>query len=301
MSMLSRFQGNDSRLVEALGRQVVLCGNPSAVQEVARVVALSELEPGDTLIHQDATDTDVYFVLSGGFRVFVNGREVATRKAGQHLGEMAVIDPGSRRTATVIASEKSVVAKLSEQDFLRIADQHPALWRAVALELCHRLDERRRFHATPNKKPIVFIGSSTESRAVAEAIKAAIPSDVATCTLWSHDVFGVSSFPIDDLETAVAVADFAVLVMADDDRVRSRRREQDAPRDNVVFELGLFMGGLSRKRVFLITPEDVDVKIPSDLLGINRLKNYVPNAAGVPDVSAGVDQLIAKILDAKPK
>jgi CRP/FNR family transcriptional regulator, cyclic AMP receptor protein len=53
--------------------------------------------------------------------------------------------------------------------------------------------------------------------------------------------------------------------------VTSRDKEQVAPRDNVVFELGLFMGCLDRSRVFLIKENGRDVKIPTDLLGITPI------------------------------
>jgi predicted nucleotide-binding protein len=59
--------------------------------------------------------------------------------------------------------------------------------------------------------------------------------------------------------------------MAPDDKVISRKIESGAPRDNAVFELGLFMGALSRNRTFLLTPKGVGVKIPSDLLGLTPL------------------------------
>jgi len=76
---------------------------------------------------------------------------------------------------------------------------------------------------------------------IAEAISTRIPVDLAIVQLWTHDVFGPSRFPIEDLEAQLDRADFAVLVLRPDDRVESRGKEHDAPRDNVVFELGLFM------------------------------------------------------------
>ena len=43
------------------------------------------------------------------------------------------------------------------------------------------------------------------------------------------------------------------------------------PRDNVIFELGLLMGALGRERVFILKPRNVDIRIPSDLLGVTWL------------------------------
>jgi tetratricopeptide (TPR) repeat protein len=49
-----------------------------------------------------------------------------------------------------------------------------------------------------------------------------------------------------------------------------RGRTKLAVRDNVIFELGLFIGKLGRERVFIIIPQNNEkLHIPSDLLGIN--------------------------------
>ncbi len=97
-------------------------------------------------------------------------------------------------------------------------------------------------------------------------------------------------------------ADFAALILAGDDRVISRDVTSDAPRDNVIFELGLFMGALGRSRTFLIHPRGVNLKIPTDLIGITPLV-YEPVLE--EDISASVgpacNELRAAILTAGPR
>jgi hypothetical protein len=62
--------------------------------------------------------------------------------------------------------------------------------------------------------------------------------------------------------------DFAILILTPDDAVTSRDAESFGPRDNVIFELGLFIGTLGRSRTFLLHQADSALKIPSDLAGV---------------------------------
>jgi predicted nucleotide-binding protein len=193
------------------------------------------------------------------------------------------------------------VAYVDEKTFSQMADNNPRLWRALAVELCRRLNERRKFHAEPNSKPFLFIGSSKEQLPVAEALALGLPPAIVSVTLWSDGVFGASSFAIESLETQIGIADFAVLVVGADDQVTSRGVASDAPRDNVVFELGLFMGALSRSRTFLLTPMGRKVKIPTDLLGLTTLQ-FDPAASNPADmVKTAIDDLTKIIADKGPK
>ncbi len=73
------------------------------------------------------------------------------------------------------------------------------------------------------------------------------------------------------METQLACSDFAALILAPDDVVTSRENTVAAPRDNVVFELGMFIGALGHARTFLIQPLDAEVKIPTDPMGFTPL------------------------------
>jgi CRP/FNR family transcriptional regulator, cyclic AMP receptor protein len=294
-TLLTRFEGDSGRrrLTTALQGQVILLGNTAACDEAVLYCKVRELDANEILIRQDGVDNDIYFVLSGAFGVIVNGRRVATRRVSQHLGEMAIVDPAARRSATVIALEPSMVAHMTETEFLALADRFPAIWRLLARELSRRLDERRKFHAEPNEKPILFIGSSSEQLPFAEAFARRVPPDLAAVTVWNKGVFGASRFPIEDLEAQIRAADFALLVAGGDDEVRSRGTVSSAPRDNVIFELGLFMGALSRERTFILTPRGMAIKLPTDLLGITHLR-FDPAAA---DHSAGVQGAVAELAE----
>ena len=128
--------------------------------------------------------------------------------------------------------------------------------------------QQRDAEALPPRKPRVFIGSSTEGKPIAEEIQLGL-KDVAECTIWSQGVFGVSQGYLESLVKATGNFDFAVLVATPDDAQTKRGKRLPSPRDNVVFELGLFMGALGRDRTCLVYCSDRPIDLPSDLAGMS--------------------------------
>lgn len=116
-------------------------------------------------------------------------------------------------------------------------------------------------------KPRVFIGSSVEGLPVAEAIQLGLEYD-AECTMWSQGVFGLSQGTLESLLRAVKDFDFAILVLTPDDLVHKRGISRNSPRDNVLFELGLFMGALGRERTYIVRCRDEAIDLPTDLAGV---------------------------------
>ena len=120
-------------------------------------------------------------------------------------------------------------------------------------------------------KPRVFVGSSSESKPVAERLQ----RNLVECSnpiLWNDAPgFEASRTTIEALEAEIESSDFAVFVFAPDDVTTSRGAQQPATRDNVLFEFGLFLGKLGRTRVFGIACSNpgTPIKVPSDLLGVN--------------------------------
>jgi Predicted nucleotide-binding protein containing TIR-like domain len=129
--------------------------------------------------------------------------------------------------------------------------------------------------ARPERKPKIFVGCSTEATRAAQAVQNNLRF-VAFTKIWSQNTFQPSHFTIEDLIKDAPKYDFAVFILAPDDITLSRDAQQHAPRDNVIFETGLFMGVLGRDRVFLIKQGDMQVKLPSDLLGVNPVDYVVP-------------------------
>jgi predicted nucleotide-binding protein len=299
MKMISRFRGKENldRFIAALRKQVIIQGDETLATELSDKAKPLQLESGDELIVQDGVDDEIYFILAGELSIVVNGRAVAIRKSGEHVGEMALIDPSARRSASVVAIKQTVVAKISGASFRSLADKHPQVWRIIAEELGERLRQRNRFVPSTNLHPVLFIGSSKESLPIAETIESGLGSEDCEVRLWTNEVFSPSQFPITDLEKQIREVDFAALVLGPDDEVLSRNQKSDAPRDNVIFELGLFMGALSHERTFMIVPQGHDIKIPTDLLGLTPISYKPGDPDDLPALIAPVCNKLRRIIN----
>lgn len=116
-------------------------------------------------------------------------------------------------------------------------------------------------------RPRAFIGSSSEALPIARAIQELL-DPVAECTIWNQGVFAPSNTTIDSLQDARLLYDFAIVVVTPDDITTKRGVAAPAPRDNLLFELGLFAGALGRARTFLVLPAEARPRLPSDLSGV---------------------------------
>ncbi len=253
-SIIPRFVGSAGRanLRAAVCAQQSVAGDMALARRLIGAGALHEYPPGKTIVTQGDADNDMYMILSGSIRVLINRREIAVRSSGTHVGEMALLDPTARRSATLVARERTVALKLPEAAVTRIGAAYPGLWRRLAVEIATRLRERTKFIREPNVLPTVFIGSSSEAIAEATHLNRSLSRRDLTCRLWTQGVFQLSQTTIEDLVRASHECDFAVLFLTPDDMTASRGRRKSAPRDNVVFELGLFMGAIGRDRTFIV-------------------------------------------------
>ena len=116
-------------------------------------------------------------------------------------------------------------------------------------------------------KPKVFIGSSTEGLEVARGVELQLKHD-AEVTVWKDGVFGLGKGTLESLVLALDEFDFAILVLSPDDMMVSRDETFQSPRDNILLELGMFIGRLGRERTFIVFNRDKDLKLPSDLAGV---------------------------------
>jgi parallel beta-helix repeat protein len=122
---------------------------------------------------------------------------------------------------------------------------------------------------TSNNLPTIFIGSSAEASEQTQTLARLLEDSREVTVLPWYSAFDFGFAAIEDLARRLDEVDFAAFIMRADDQVQRREQIHGVTRDNVVFELGLFMGRLKRDRTFLLVEEGV--ALPSDLRGVTVL------------------------------
>jgi hypothetical protein len=146
----------------------------------------------------------------------------------------------------------------------------------------------------------VFIGSSKEGIPVARSLAANFEHDNdIVVTIWTAARFRLGESTLVSLEQGLAQYDFGIFVFTPDDVTSKRGKEYPAPRDNVVFELGMFLGRLGRTRCCAVRPRDVDLHIATDLSGITLAEYSAGKFTDSPEaaVSDAAEKIRRQIRD----
>ncbi|WP_419909901.1 TIR domain-containing protein [Hoeflea sp.] len=114
-----------------------------------------------------------------------------------------------------------------------------------------------------NKRPDIFLGYCSEASGPAAEIQLRLEKDGAKVHNWSMDFQSGASI-LEEIQNAMAVCSRGVFVFSEDDPLESPS-EMAAPRDNVVFEAGAFIGVKGPKNCLIVRVGDA--KMPADLGG----------------------------------
>ena len=124
-------------------------------------------------------------------------------------------------------------------------------------------------------KPRIFLGSSGAQKKLLQALTRGL-EDVAQVEPWTTS-FNPGTSTLARLFELAHEVDFAAFVFARDDWTAASLAAapatpsgQASPRDNVVFEAGLFGGALGMHRTFILHASGS--KLPSDLLGFTCVR-----------------------------
>src|SRR5882724_843499 len=146
-------------------------------------------------------------------------------------------------------------------------------------------------------KPRIFLGSSGQRAQLVHALTRGL-AEVAEVEPWTT-VFNPGVSTLDRLVELTREVDFAAFVFAQDDWTANGASPdatsgQASPRDNVVFEAGLFGGALGIRRTFILHANGA--KLPTDLLGLTSIR-YDPDTT--PAIVRQINQKLRRAIDAE--
>ena len=129
-------------------RRVPLFANlpPAELKQVAAIADEHLFVDGEVIAQQDEPGDELYIIVSGEVRVTVRGggekeSELGVRRAGEYVGEMAVISRKPRMARLVATGDVRTLC-IEQKQFEGIMRERPETSLAVMRVLCDRLRER---------------------------------------------------------------------------------------------------------------------------------------------------------------
>jgi hypothetical protein len=146
-------------------------------------------------------------------------------------------------------------------------------------------------------KARIFLGSSGQQEKLLEALTRWL-REIADVDPWMT-VFNPGVSTLERLVELTREVDFAAFVFAQDDWTTKGASPDAAsgeasPRDNVVFEAGLFGGALGMRRTFILHANGA--KLPTDLVGLTSIR-YDPDTT--PAIVRQINQKLRKAIEAE--
>lgn len=136
----------------------------------------------------------------------------------------------------------------------------------------------------------ILILSSGEAENTARLLQVSL-AKWAYPEVWSQGLFEMTQTNIESLEKNMPLYDYCIILLTPDDISISKGKQEQTPRDNVIFELGLSTGILGRERTLIVKPKTSKVKIPTDLSGI-YIQEYNDS---MPNVTAALSIVSTRI------
>ena len=126
---------------------------------LAALLTFHDFKPGNIIFEEGDPGDSLHLLLEGEVEIVqaltlavgkssVDSREKSIVRLNSEsqtfFGEVGLLEEGGRRTATVRATQKCTMAKLSREDFLRLVDDDPVLGIRLLLNIAGVLCDRLR-------------------------------------------------------------------------------------------------------------------------------------------------------------
>jgi hypothetical protein len=152
------------------------------------------------------------------------------------------------------------IALMGSGELLALVNRTPDWLTSPAFQ--QRFDSWRR---EIERRPDVFLAYASEAKVTAQAINLYLRELGVTVKDWAMD-FQSAGTIMDEVEKAVDECRCGIFLFTESDKLDGDRPDRAAPRDNVVFEAGLFMRAKGKERTLII--REAGAKMPTDLGGV---------------------------------
>jgi CRP-like cAMP-binding protein len=110
----------------------------SELEELSEWFEVKSAAAETELIGEGTGGYSFFALADGQARVTANGKEIATLRAGDFFGEMALLD-GGRRTASVATTTPTIVYVMFGTEFRRLEHSHPEIVAQIRALMRERL------------------------------------------------------------------------------------------------------------------------------------------------------------------
>lgn len=110
----------------------------SVLNDLSALVTHHEFSKGELIIRKGDQGDSLYIIAGGKVRVHDDDLVVALLDDGSFFGEMSFLDT-SPRSMSVSAETNSLLYRISRDDFYRVFDQYPEVFRKIVSTLSQRL------------------------------------------------------------------------------------------------------------------------------------------------------------------
>ena len=113
--------------------------------KIAKAADRINMVAGTTIITQGTAGKQAFVLLSGSATVKRNGKKIATVQAGAIVGELSLLDRGSR-TATVVCDTDCELLVVDARHLFAVIDEVPAMAHKLLATLATRIRDLDRAH-----------------------------------------------------------------------------------------------------------------------------------------------------------
>ena len=121
------------------------------LRRISSLMTRIDRPTGQVLITEGQPGGEFFIVLEGEVEVRQGDRVIATRRAGEYVGEIALLDRRPR-TATVVATTPVSLEVLSQREFVSLLAQAPELSEHILATMAQRLVDLETSGAGPDRR-----------------------------------------------------------------------------------------------------------------------------------------------------